>query len=127
VKNVLIVLLLLVVGYGVWERADLAEKLVVLERQKQAVDTLYLTDTLTLTKVRRITDSVLSVDTVIHTDTVRLMIAAEREACGEVIQTCEERVAIRDEMIRVLKKKPSVWSKVPWVAAGVLGGVILSR
>jgi hypothetical protein len=44
-----------------------------------------------------------------------------------VVQTCETRVAIRDSIIGVLKKKPSVWSKLPWVAAGVIGGVILSK
>jgi hypothetical protein len=45
-----------------------------------------------------------------------------------VIQTCEQRVAIRDSTIKALKKsQPRWWSAVPWVAAGVLGGVLLSK
>jgi acetyl-CoA carboxylase carboxyltransferase component len=118
-----------VFGYG-YHREQVGKRearIAVLMSQKAKVDTVYSRDTLTLTKVRRLTDSVLVVDTLVYRDTVKLYLAAERAACDAVVQTCETRVAIRDSIIGVLKKKPSVWSKLPWVAAGVLGGVILSK
>jgi acetyl-CoA carboxylase carboxyltransferase component len=118
-----------VFGYG-YHREQVGKRearIAVLMAQKARVDTVYRRDTLTLTRVRRLTDSVLVMDTLVYRDTVKLYIAAERQACDAVIQTCETRVAIRDSIITVLKKKPSVWSKLPWVAAGVLGGVILSK
>jgi hypothetical protein len=119
----------LVLGYG-WHRERVGElngKIAHLQEQKARVDTLYRRDTLTLTRVRRITDSVLVLDTVIRVDSVKVLVEAERNACNAVIATCEQRVAYRDSIIAALKKKPSVWSKLPWVAAGVLGGVILSK
>jgi hypothetical protein len=112
-------------GWSWHERkvGELNGKIAHLVSESKRVDTVYRRDTLTLTRVRRLTDSIL----VHQTDTVRLIVERERQACDRVIETCEQRVAIRDSTIRALRKKPSVWSKVPWVAAGVLGGVILSR
>lgn len=58
------------------------------------------------------------------------------ETCKMVVSSCEVRVAARDSLIanqnrqiQVLIKhgQTSVWSKIPWVAAGVLGGVLLSK
>jgi hypothetical protein len=117
--------LALFAGWSWHERkvGELNGKIAHWQAESKRVDTLYRRDTLTLTRVRRITDSIL----VHQTDTVRLIVAREREACDRVIETCEYRVAYRDSIIGVLKKKPSVWSKLPWVAAGVLGGVLLSK
>ena len=122
-----VLLIAAVFGYG-YHREQVGKRearIAVLVAEKARIDTVYRQDTLTLTRVRRITDSVLVLDTVIRVDSVKVLVAAERQACDAVIQTCEQRVAIRDSMITVLKKKPSVWSKLPWVAAGVLGGVLL--
>jgi hypothetical protein len=122
-------LLALLLGYG-YHREQIGKRearIVVLMMQKARVDTVYARDTVTLTRVRRLTDSVLITDTVIRVDSVKVLVAAERQACDAVISTCETRVAVRDSIITVLKKRPSVWSKLPWVAAGVLGGVILSK
>jgi len=96
-----------------------------LESRKAQVDTVYQTKVKTLTKVREVTDSVLLVDTLVYRDTIKIYLAAERQACNVVIQTCEQRVAVRDSLIKELKKKPSVWSKAPWVAAGLIGGLLL--
>ena len=122
-----VLLLAVVFGYG-YHREQVGKRearIAVLVAEKQRIDTVYKQDTLTLTRVRRITDSVLVLDTVIRVDSVKVLVAAERQACDAVINTCEQRVAVRDSMIRILQKKPSVWSKLPWVAAGFLGGVIL--
>jgi hypothetical protein len=92
------------------------------QAESKRVDTLYRTRTKTLVQVRR------STDTLKLADTVWQVIYREREACDAVIQTCEQRVAIRDSTIKALKKsQPRWWSAVPWVAAGVLGGVLLSK
>jgi hypothetical protein len=91
------------------------------------VDTVYTRDTLTLTKVRRVTDSVLITDTVIRVDSVKVLIAVEREKCDRVIETCEQRAAVRDSLIKALKKKPSVFGKLPWILGGVVAGVVLTR
>jgi hypothetical protein len=119
----------LVLGYG-WHRERVGElngRIAHWQEQAGRVDTLYRRDTLTLTRVRRITDSVLVIDTVIRVDSVKVLIAAERQACDAVIQTCEERVAVRDSIIAVLKKKPSVWSKLPWVLGGVVVGTLILK
>lgn len=117
----------LLVG-GFFGNRHYSEQIAQLEHRKAQVDTVYLTDTLRLTKVYRITDSVLAtVDTIIHVDTVRVLLANERAACNAVIQTCEQRVAIRDSIIAVLKKKPSVLSKLPWILGGMLAGKILLK
>ena len=98
----------------------LAERVAQLEQRKAQVDTVYRRDTLTLKRVRTVVDRVLQVDTLWRSDTVRVLIAAERKACDAVIQTCEQRVAVRDSIIRQLKKKPSVFSKLPWLLGGYL-------
>ena len=118
-----LLLLVMVFGYGRYRQTmgEMEGRIKHLTEQRARVDTLYRTDTMTLSRVRRLTD------TLRLSDTVRILIAAERQACDAVISTCEQRVAYRDSIITVLKKKPSVWSKLPWVAAGVLGGVILSK
>lgn len=121
---------LLVIALFSWHRSAVfmgraQERIAQLESRKAQVDTVYRTDTLTLTKVRRHTDSLLITDTLIHVDTVRLLVAAERNACNAVIETCERRVAIRDSLIVELKKKPSVLKHLPWVLGGVVAGVVL--
>jgi hypothetical protein len=121
--------LLLFAGWSWHERkvGELNGRIAHLVLEKARVDTFYRTQTKTLVKVRLHTDSMFVTDTVIHTDTVRLLLAAERNACNAVIKSCEDRVAYRDSIIEVLKKKPSVWSKVPWVLGGVVAGVVLTR
>jgi hypothetical protein len=119
----------LVLGFGNYmhRMGELDGRIAHLTAESKRVDTVYRRDTLTLTKVRRRTDSILVTDTLWRSDTVRVLIAAERNACNAAIRTCEQRIAIADSTIKALRKKPSVWSKLPWVAAGVLGGVILSK
>lgn len=107
-------------GTLVFGHRHYAERIAQLEHRKAQVDTVYRDRTLTLTKVRRITDSVIQHDTV-----VRAIIATERQACDAVIQTCEQRVAVRDSLIVELKKKPSVLHYVPWVLGGVAVGLLL--
>jgi hypothetical protein len=121
-----VVIGMLVVG-GFFGRQHYSEKLARLEIEKARVDTVYQTKVKTLVQVRLRTDSILITDTVIHTDTVRLLLAAERNACNAVIQSCEDRVAYRDSIITVLKKKPSVVKHLPWVLGGVVAGFVLSR
>lgn len=124
-----LVAMVLLVAYGC-ERRDSgrqAERIAQLEHRKAQVDTVYKTQTKTLVKVRRVTDSILTTDTLFRVDTVRQMIATERKACDQVIQTCEQKVAVRDSLIKELKKKPSIFSKIPWVAAGIIGGAILTK
>jgi hypothetical protein len=122
-------LLLVLLVYG-WQQRKVGElngRIAHLTAESKRVDTLYRRDTLTLTRVRRSTDSILVTDTLWRSDTVRVLIANERNACNAAIRTCEQRIAIADSTIKALRKKPSVWGKLPWVAAGVLGGVILSK
>lgn len=122
-----LLLVALAFGYG-WQQRRVGElngRIAHLTRESQRVDTLYRRDTLTLTKVRRITDSVLVVDTVIRVDSVKVLIAAERQACDRVIQTCEERVAIRDSTIKSLKGKSHAAAKVLWFLAGFGAGAII--
>jgi hypothetical protein len=114
-------------GHEREKNGELNGRIAHLVSEKARVDTVYTTLTKTQVKIRLVTDSLLRTDTLWRSDTVRLLVAAERNACNAVIETCERRVAVRDSIIGALKKKPSVWSKVPWVAAGVLGGVILTR
>jgi hypothetical protein len=125
----LLTALVLVLGYG-WHRERVGElngKIAHLQEQKARVDTVYRRDTLTLTRVRRITDSVLVLDTVIRVDSVKVLVAAERQACDAVIRTCEQRVAYRDSIIEGLRKKPSVWDKLPWVLGGVVVGKLILK
>lgn len=69
-------------------------------------DSVFVHDTVRLTVVRHRTDSLLRVDTLFRADTVRQIVAAEREACSQVIVSCEAKVAIRDSMIHALQHKP---------------------
>jgi acyl CoA:acetate/3-ketoacid CoA transferase beta subunit len=103
------------------------ERIAVLEHDQKVVDTIYQTKTKVLTQIRRHTDSVITTDTVLRVDTVRILLNAERKACDQVIQTCEQRVAIRDSIIRQLKKKPSVFSHLPWVLGGIVAGKLLLK
>ena len=101
-----VLLIAVVFGYG-YHREQVGKRearIAVLVAEKARIDTVYKQDTLTLTRVRRITDSVLVLDTVIRVDSVKVLVAAERAACDAVIQTCEQRVAIRDSIITILKK-----------------------
>jgi hypothetical protein len=108
-------------GWSFHERrvGELNGRIASLVRESKRVDTLYRRDTLTLTRVRRITD------TVEIPAPIRKLIADERQACDQVIQTCESRVAVRDSIIKVLKRKPSVLSHLPWILGGVVGGILL--
>lgn len=116
-------------GWSWHERkvGELNGRIAHLVQEKARVDTLYKTNVKTLTRVRKVTDSVLAVDTLWRTDTVRAIVTTERQACDRVVLTCEQRVAVRDSIIKALKRKPSVWSHLPWIAAGVLGGVLLTK
>jgi hypothetical protein len=122
----------LVLGYG-WHRERVGElngKIAHLERSRQRADSTYRVEVSemanqvihykNLRRVIRLTDTVWVKRFVVATDSA---IAS----CTRAVEACDHRVAIRDSIIAVLKKKPSVWSKLPWVAAGVLGGVILSK
>jgi hypothetical protein len=86
----------------------------VLARSVQRVDTLYRADTVRLTR------RVQSWDTVTRTvaalpDTVRVPVEVVRwvvaeadstiAACRSVIQTCEQRVAVRDSLIAALSRR----------------------
>lgn len=124
-----LVAMVLLVAYGCerQESGRQAERIAQLEQRKAQVDTVYRRDTLTLRRVRRVTDSLIVTDTLTFTDTVTRVIMAERKACDQVIQTCERRVAVRDSIIRQLKKKPSVVSKIPWVLGGMVAGKILLK
>jgi hypothetical protein len=119
----------LVLGFGNYmhRMGELNGKIAHLTAESKRVDTVYKTLTKTKLLVRVRTDSLLRTDTLFRDTTVRRIILGERAACDAVIETCEQRVALRDSTIKALRKKPSVWSKLPWVAAGVLGGVILSK
>jgi hypothetical protein len=102
-----VLLIALILGYG-WHQKRigvLEGQIASLEVTKARVDTVYTRDTLTLTKFRRVTDSVLITDTVIRVDSVKVLIAVEREACDRIRTTCEQRVAVRDSLIKALKKK----------------------
>jgi hypothetical protein len=116
------ILIGLMVTFLFFHRTQDLARIAELEAQAAIVDTVYVRDTLTLTKVRYKTDSILitQTDTVVHRDTVIRWLAAERKACDDVIGTCERRVAVRDSLIKELKKKPSVWSKLPWLVGGYL-------
>lgn len=98
-----------------------------LTRETHRVDTVYVAQTKTLVKVRRVTDSILTTDTLFRVDTVRQLIRAERIACDAVVQTCEQRVALRDSTIRALKSQSHTWSKVLWFLAGAGAGAVISR
>ena len=125
--GVLAIALLLGYGYHRQQVGELNGRIASLEHLKTTTDTVYKTLTKTRVLVKLRTDSLLRTDTLFHVDTVRVLVERERQACDQVISTCEQRVAVRDSIIKVLKKKPSVLSRIPWVAAGVLGGVILSK
>lgn len=112
--------LLLAWGHERQESGKRSERIAQLEHRKAQVDTVYTTLTKTRSIVRVKTDSILRTDTLWRSDTVRVLIAAERKACDAVIQTCEQRVAVRDSIIKQLKKKPSVFSKLPWLLGGYL-------
>jgi hypothetical protein len=119
---VLVAICLLALGYGLYDRGKLEGKLASLNASKQRVDSVYVRDTLTLTRVRRM-------------DSVKVLIAAERNACNAVIETCEQRVAIRDTIITNLRSRSSFKIGLPWgigglaigAAAGLLTGVVISQ
>lgn len=121
---------ILIIGFWLWgqERqrsGQYKERIAQLESRKAHVDTFYKTVYKTLEKTRRVTDSLIVTDTLTFTDTVTQVIYAERRACNAVIETCEQRVAVRDSIITVLKKKPSPIKKVPWIVGGILIGKFL--
>jgi hypothetical protein len=118
---------LLLFGYGWHERrvGELNGKIAHLVRETKRVDTLYKRDTVRLSRVRTVTDSVLRVDTVFRDTTVRRLILGERVACDAVVQTCQQRVALRDSTIKALKSQSHTVSKVLWFLAGVGTGAVL--
>lgn len=69
------------------------------EQEAGRVDTVFRVDTVRLALTRRVTDSILVRDSLIRTDTVRILLAAERQACDQAISTCELRVQARDSII----------------------------
>ena len=73
-----------------------------LEEEAGRIDTVYQTKRDTLVRVRRVTDSILLTDTVYTRDSVTQIVKGERLACDAVLQSCTERVAIRDSRIAVL-------------------------
>jgi hypothetical protein len=93
-------------------------ELVRLTHERRVTDTLYRRDTVRLTVTRTIYNS--SRDTLLlHlTDTVKVrefVAAADStiRACTLVVETCEQRVAVRDSIIATLKKlQPSFWNRV---------------
>lgn len=135
--------LLVVVGLCLWQLdgyrqrqiGELRGKYAELSRQSARVDTVYLTqvDTLRLTRTR--TDSILRTDTVFTRDTVVKIVEAERKACDLLVQTCEERVALRDLRIKNLEQQAKgetflgirLPSRKTMLGIGVVGGYILSR
>ena len=125
--GVLLIAAMLGYGYHRQQVGELNGRIAHLTAESRRVDTVYRTLTKTKAIVRFRVDSLLRTDTLFRDTTVRRLILGERNACDRVIETCEQRVAIRDSTIKALRKKPSVLRVVPWVAAGVLGGVILSK
>jgi hypothetical protein len=98
------------------------------------VDTVYVRDTVQLTRVRHRTDTILRTltDTLIHRDTVIQIVERERAACDAVIQTCEERVALRNLRIKELERGErflgiKLPSRTLMFGAGLLTGVVLTR
>lgn len=129
-------------GYGCEQRrhGELREKIRVAEQRAEfleslsrRVDTVYAVRRDTLRITRRTTDSILLVDTILSVDTVRQIILTERQACDVLVETCEQRVAVRDSRIANLdsllrlerKNRPGLMSKLPWLLGGALVGAVL--
>jgi hypothetical protein len=134
-------ILLLVVGYNAWahhQRAigardamlrESARQYADLYRQKQKIDSVYVVtrDTLRFTRTR--TDTVLNsiTDTLINVDTVRVIVERERQACDLVIRSCEQRVAVRDSIIDVIRLQNRLLLKStrgPGLKTGIVLGVL---
>jgi hypothetical protein len=136
----------LVLGYG-WHRERQGElkaelklarqEFSALQRRMQMVDTVYVRDTVRLSRIKTRYDTLL-VD-VRTTDTVwvrRFVQVADSTilVCSEALNSCGARVAVRDSMlfnlrrqVDVLKKKPRVWDKLPWVLGGVVVGKLILK
>jgi hypothetical protein len=107
------------------------------------VDTVYRRDTLRLTRALTRWDTVRAgVDTI--TDTVAVPVEVVRwvvasadsavSACRSVVQTCEQRVAVRDSLLDVQRRQLAIMAKqrpgfvkrwgerAAWLAAGVVLG-----
>jgi hypothetical protein len=125
----MIVCLVLLLYIG-WKQQNPTETV----RQIVQIDTVYVRDTVQLTRVRHHTDTILRTltDTLIHRDTVIQIVERERAACNAVIQTCEERVALRDLRIKELEKgERFLGIKLPnraiMFGLGALTGAVLTR
>lgn len=114
---------------------------VVLQRRTKTVDTVYRRDTIRLTRREtRWRDSVVArVDTL--SDTVRVPVEVVKwvvaeadstiQACRSVVQTCEQRVALRDSSISTLsrqlqlerKQRPSGLKK--WAERAAWAGLVV--
>jgi hypothetical protein len=88
------------------EVSDLANQLIAYEKLR---DTVRITDTVWVKRFIRVADSTIA-------------------ACTKTVATCDKKVEVRDSLIAnqnrqiqaLLKKKPSVWSKLPWLVGGYL-------
>jgi hypothetical protein len=136
-------ILLLVVGYNLFvahQRAigardamlrESARQYADLYKQKQKIDSVYVVtrDTLRFTRTR--TDTVLKArfitDTVLHRDTVIQIVERERQACDLVIRSCDQRVAVRDSIIDVIRLQNRLLLKStrgPGLKTGIVLGVL---
>lgn len=128
--------------------AALAKQGAALAAKVAQKDTVYHTDTLRLAGTRSHYDGVVNnlPDALKADPAVKEILHAadaERNACSVVVQTCEQRVALRDLRIAVLdsanrtyeaqladvKKRPGFFTraagKVPWILGGVVAGRVL--
>jgi hypothetical protein len=106
---------------------DLMARNAELAKRSSVVDTAYVTDTVRLSKIRRVVDSVFQGDTLFHVDTVRVLVAAERNACDAVVATCEVRVAVRDSQIAVLDSALTEARRVPRLQWNLYAATDLQR
>jgi hypothetical protein len=118
---------------GIRRLADARDSL---EGVARGRDTLYVVQRDTLRLVRTRTDSIVLTDTLIHRDTVVKIVASERQACDNVIATCEARVADRDRQIANLdsllktqqKRHAGDWkTKLGLLLGGAAAGVLIAK
>lgn len=102
--------------------AVLEDSLRIVARELRAADdsiarlaARYRVDTLRVREVRTRTDTLLAriADTVyVRADTVRLIVAAERQACDAARLTCELRVAAADSAARLYQRQSELWQSM---------------
>lgn len=112
-----------------------------LSARAATVDTIYKTDTLEFHFFVDRWKEVRKWDTVtvpVPAETVKVIIRAADaalDACQVVVQTCEQRVALRDSTIAALRAqrplleatKPSIKGRITWGLIGAIGGYIGGR